>query len=673
MSKRFPEYIREQKFILFLTFSTLLIIISLYGYIEYRYSEKELLDLLEEQTHALMEAILTASENTLLVNNYLEKDIHDELVSKALLFKNFYSTRNLSAKDLKAFGEISHLFRISIHDSTGKTLLSNLSPTKNIDEPETAYLKQILQPVFHNGIDTLYIGLRPTKNKTSYRYAVALKLSDNQALLINEEATPNMALRNRIGFGRLLRKTITENERIIYAVFQSATDIIAASGSLPEIQSIADDSFLNAAYLDSLYDSRIILFNNQTMFEAVHPLSDNGQKIGLLRLGMSTQPLTSIRDHVRFRLVVMSSVLFLAGFFVLLGGFARQRLQWMHTRYQSLETFTGDMIRSVGDAILVWNDTEGLRMANPAFYELFHLESGEILPAGLSVVFSPKNLGLVTHPDYSIGALEVEIKEQIHHLLISKTTFSDRNGRLNFVFIMRDMTLQKRSEEQIHRKERLTAMGELASGVAHEIRNPLNAIGTIAQQLVTDFESTEDKESYKKLTGLIYSEVKRINKTVRDFLEFARPLPINRSAFGLASLFGSLETQYRVIAGERHIDLEFLNIPKVQVNWDFDQIKQVLINLIENAIEASKAGQKVQITATVPATGSVKIRVSDQGSGIPEKNLPNIFNLYFTTKAKGTGIGLSISQRIVFEHGGTILASNNTGGGALFELNLPQN
>jgi len=666
------QYFKEQKKTLLLTFLSLLLIISFYGFIEYRSIEGEMLDLLDEQTHALIEAMLTASENTLLVNNYLENKAQDDLISKAMLLKTFLRSRNITSRDLKEFGEISHLYRISIHDSTGKTLLSNLSLAERADEPEPMYFKQILKPVFQNDLDTLVIGLKLSKKKTGYRYGIAIKLNAEQALLINEETTTNMDLRGKIGFGRLLRQTIAENDRIIYALFQTKTEIIAASGTLPQMEAIETNSFLRAAFQDSTYDSRLINSDDRSVFEAVHPLSSNKQKIGLLRIGMSTEPLSSIREHVRFRLMVMGSVLFLTGFFVLIGGFARQKLNLMHNRYQSLETFTGDIINSAGDAILVWDQTEGLKMGNPAFYRLLHLDPEKNLSKDLKLVLPAEMIRIINDPDFSIASREIEIQGQMRHLLVSKTTFSDRNGLNNLVLMMRDLTTQRRSEEQIQRNERLTAMGELASGVAHEIRNPLNAIGTIAQQLSTDFESTEDKENYKNLTRLIYSEVKRMNKTVSDFLEFARPLPVKRSPFDLKNLLAALETQYKAVVRKQAINIEFSSIPQVQVNWDFDQIKQVFINLIDNAIEASSKGQKIMVTVVTLPENFIFIKVSDQGNGISEKNMPNIFNLYFTTKAKGTGIGLSIAQRIIFEHGGTITAANRPEGGAVFDVTLPQ-
>ena len=161
-----------------------------------------------------------------------------------------------------------------------------------------------------------------------------------------------------------------------------------------------------------------------------------------------------------------------------------------------------------------------------------------------------------------LNQIECNIEGKTKYLLISKSEFKDENDAINTIYVIRDLTNQKLLEDQVKRKERLTAMGELASGVAHEIRNPLNTIGTIVQQLKKDFLPTNNEQEYNQLTQLVYQEVKRINSTIQDFLRFARPEPINRSHFEIDELVKQIDNQYKSLMQEMniHFTIIFLEV-----------------------------------------------------------------------------------------------------------------
>jgi len=266
---------------------------------------------------------------------------------------------------------------------------------------------------------------------------------------------------------------------------------------------------------------------------------------------------------------------------------------------------------------------------------------------------------------------ECEINNEKRFLLFSKSEFKDENENMNFVLVIKDLTEIKELEKQVTRNQQLKAMGKLASGVAHEIRNPLNAIGTIVQQLNKDFEPAENSEEYHSLAGLVYREVKRINATIQNFLRFSRPEPIHKQIFELKDLIKEIEQQYSLMLKEKSIEFIVEQNWNGNVNWDKNQIKQVLINLIQNSIEAIKKDGKLSIKI-FNENNLVTITFSDTGPGISENDLERIFDLYFTTKAEGTGIGLSIIQRIVSEHNGLITVESKEREGTSFIIKLPQ-
>ncbi len=224
------------------------------------------------------------------------------------------------------------------------------------------------------------------------------------------------------------------------------------------------------------------------------------------------------------------------------------------------------------------------------------------------------------------------------------------------------------SFEQLRRADRLSALGELSAGLAHEIRNPLGAVEGAVQILQRPLLPESTREEFSRLAQ---TEIDRLKGLVTNFLEFARPQPPRRVPIEPGALLDSvckLATEMAKMA-KVQIRVEGSNeLPTVSV--DAEQIKQVLLNLVINAIQAMPSGGEVVLRA-VRRAGSIALDVEDQGVGIPAENLERIFNPFFTTRAGGTGLGLSIAYQIVNQHGGHISAQPNPGGGMTFSVALP--
>jgi two-component system sensor histidine kinase HydH len=216
------------------------------------------------------------------------------------------------------------------------------------------------------------------------------------------------------------------------------------------------------------------------------------------------------------------------------------------------------------------------------------------------------------------------------------------------------------------RMERLSALGEMAATVAHETKNPLNSIRMATSYLKNNFQGAILSE----FLSIIDEEVSRINSISTDFLGFSKPQPLNIKNCSIVSLVESTAALVRQEATEKNIEIiVFVEGTPPLIPCDFSKIKQALLNLLLNALDASKPGDTVEI-AIKTEPPFMYIAVSDTGDGIDSADIPNIFKPFFTTKTRGSGLGLAIVERIVKEHGGEIDVESFKGRGTKFTIRL---
>lgn len=231
----------------------------------------------------------------------------------------------------------------------------------------------------------------------------------------------------------------------------------------------------------------------------------------------------------------------------------------------------------------------------------------------------------------------------------------------------------KALEIEVLQRERLSAMGNLAAAVAHEVRNPLNAISMGLQRLNLEFQPSEDRDQYSRLTELLLGEARRINSIVEQFLSLARPVEIRAEALPVLEILKELTTLQESDARGSNVRIRIVAAPNLPaLVADPSHLTQVLLNLILNGLQAMPHGGTLTLEAKT-SNRNFLIAVTDTGSGITAANLRRVFEPYFTTKAKGTGLGLAISRRIIETHGGTIMVTSEVGKGSCFELCLPIN
>jgi signal transduction histidine kinase len=228
--------------------------------------------------------------------------------------------------------------------------------------------------------------------------------------------------------------------------------------------------------------------------------------------------------------------------------------------------------------------------------------------------------------------------------------------------------LQER-EREVLRNEQMAQVGQLAAGVAHELRNPLTSIKMLVQ---TNREEAEAKGLPNEDLYIIEQEILRLERYLQRFLDFARPPRPERRPLLLADV---IERTLGLIGGRaRHqgvaLKYEYAG-PPIQIEADAEQIQQLLVNLTLNTLDAMPRGGLLEVHVDPPDNGRVELQVLDTGPGIPAELLPRLFEPFVTTKETGVGLGLVISRRIAESHGGTLSGLNRPEGGACFILRLP--
>jgi signal transduction histidine kinase len=278
--------------------------------------------------------------------------------------------------------------------------------------------------------------------------------------------------------------------------------------------------------------------------------------------------------------------------------------------------------------------------------------------------------------------MEVLISRGLADDTLRRTTFSfiitliflAGSGAIGtFVIFILERRHEKKVEEMEKRlalRERLVSLGRLASGMAHEIRNPLNAISLSVQRLKREFSPAEEKrEEYDQFLDIVRSELTRVDRIVEEFLLSTKA----NIPFSQEKLYTIVEEVLMVIkekAASRNVELKNSVHADIVIESQKDRLKQAFYNIIVNGVEAIQSKGTVELF-TEKRGGGVDVIIKDSGAGIKEEEKGRIFEYYFTTKDKGIGIGLPISYIIIKDHNGDIKVNSEEGKGTTFVITLP--
>ncbi len=443
------------------------------------------------------------------------------------------------------------------------------------------------------------------------------------------------------------------------------------------------DSLFLSSYLFVIIASAIFLSRRDTLLFAAHSfiyfsLIMVGNYLNLFyHLPFILLPFSINLFDLLYILIIYGTsflvVALLSSFLVEQLRHSEEIIAQQQVQMDNLEALQRDIVMSLTSG-LITTDLDGtIRFLNPRATELIGLTlSASSSPLSINSIFNnielsdkdliPKRCEFTyLHPN----------KQKKLILGLSISFLKDRQGqKTGLLYLFQDLTQLKEIEQLALRNEKLAAIGKLAAGLAHEIRNPLSSLSGSIQMLQADLQLEGEQ---KILMDISLKEVDRLNQLLSDFLLFARPKELSKQQENLFDILQQTLFLFKQDEHYRHINVNIDIEKNCPIQVDTKQFQQIIWNLLVNAAQAMtqyQQGNTIYITGKFDGK-STKILIADEGPGIPEELQHKIFDPFFSTKSNGTGLGLAVVQRIINEHGGTILLKQNNEQMNCFELTFP--
>jgi two-component system sensor kinase FixL len=358
----------------------------------------------------------------------------------------------------------------------------------------------------------------------------------------------------------------------------------------------------------------------------------------------------------------------------------QENLNEVHELVSELEKYR-QIIETANDAVVSINRYHEVVFMNRAAETMFGYKRNEILGGDLSPLIpteyrkdhkrfveryvSTRQARFIGH----VAQVQAEHRDGTRFPISISFSVAETSNELLFTAIMRDLTAEHELAMQVKRAERLAAVGQMVATVSHEIRTPLTLIGGFAGQLLKERGLSERG---KRKMNIIVEEVARLEKMLSELNDLSRVQPYEWEELDVAEVLDHVKELMGPQLKRNRFFIRFnkqKGLPKVVA--DRNRLSQVLINLVNNAVQASVPGDEIIMEMSAGNDGGVDVRVRDFGSGIAAKHMDEIFTPFFTTKKRGTGLGLPLAKRIVEEHGGKIELQSDVGTGTVATVRLP--
>jgi len=341
--------------------------------------------------------------------------------------------------------------------------------------------------------------------------------------------------------------------------------------------------------------------------------------------------------------------------------------------FSALKENLDQIMGTLQDGLMLFTRDWRVVLVSASAERFVGIPRGEMLGKHVEEVFTDHSkVGRIVLDAYalhrSVPQREIEI-EKGRRVQFALDFIEERGQRIGALITIRDAESVRRIENEIELSRRLAAIGRLTSGVAHEVKNPINAIVVHLEILKNKLQ--EVAPDARRHMNIIENEIRRLDRVVQTLVDFTRPVELKLTDADLRKIAEDVALLAGPDAANRNVQIEFNALEKtLPVYVDTDLIKQALLNIVINGVQAMNDGGTLKITARSRDSAAL-LEVVDEGPGIPKEVQDKIFNLYFTTKKTGTGIGLAMTYRVMQLHNGAIEFETEPGKGTTFRLQVP--
>jgi len=634
----------------------LAVILVLAGYFSVSAGKKAAFEAVTAQGRALTEALISSAEMIIEADNEFT-DIGLKRLSE--IVAEFTRNRLPSDQDtLDELMRVSAAQRVSLIKNR-KVILSATSGVSPIGTPE---VESWLEGLKIDPDAEIVYEFHPFNGKRFFWGY--FPYDENSGMFLAVEWVYGQYGNEKLGLYYLLN-LVGRESGVEYIMLQNPDGIVFASKKIASTKPISDDPFLMES--GDTTRSRIIDFQDREVLETVRKFK-YGEFDGIFRVGLSLYGYNKIADSMKrqvWLVVVALIIIGMLGFGAVVGF---QNFDLMRASLQKASVVSRSLLDSLpGPVVTIDSDFKitdmnasasdilGVRQAIDSRYQ-------EIFPDDLfhfiQVLESKRS-----------ASFESDIGKTGKRYFVTATPLIGYDGAImGAIAIAQDVTDTRKLEQIAESRKRLSEMGALAASMAHEIRNPLNAIGITIQRMKSEIRPSEGQQEYDRFIDGLRMEISRLNSIIEKFLAVARSVRPRLEKININDLVSNVVALFIDQARSHKIDLGWKPGNDIYAEVDKDSMTQALVNVVKNGIEAVDRGGKVEISVKSEG-GKIRISVLDDGPGI--EDISSAMKPFYTTKDGGTGLGLATSSLILAEHGGELVIESSAGKGCRVDLNFP--
>ncbi len=636
-----------------------------------RESRSDSLKLLVAQGTAFIGALTEAANNAIESESFFDYLVHKRY-AEVIVELAQEPLDKLTDQQLLQTAAAHNLYGIFVY-GLDSTLMASAVARGSIVRPPDYVVNEVGQLI--TAPETNYILLLDQGDSPDETIHYYIEITNNldRVVLIMADAQYYVSALSQTQIGYLTQK-MAQEEGVEYIIYQSTDGIVFASRKTGSLLSIESDPFLAGSLESDTVRHRQYVFQGQNVIELVHPFATTTYPFGLLRVGLSLDAYAAISRGYDRQMITVSIVLFVLVVVAVLYLQTRRKRKEIAHEYRRMKSISDKIFDQMRIGVAAVDRHGHIMLANEAFERTLGLQDsfGSVWDEAVKLdelTFEKVKASAETSFEKELTA---SVDNHQKQLLVAVSKMKSERGEFDgIVSVVYDITQYRELQRKSVRKERLSEMGNLAAGVAHEIRNPLNTISIAAQRLAAEFTPSENQDEYLSFTKQIRAETRRLNEIITRFLALAHEANERYKTINLRDAVDGFIELVRAEGNTLGIEITSEIDAAIEIRSNPDNFTQVLSNLFNNAKEAL-AGRTGKIAVSAKKVDTkVEIRFDDSGPGIKPEIREKIFTPYYTTKEAGTGLGLPTVHRIISDVGGEVRVEDSHLGGTCVVITLP--